>query len=590
MIDYRDLPARLGKYELVEFLGGGMSHVYRATDTVIGRTVAVKILTPEGAGDEDAKGRFLQEARMAGNISHENIVNIYDFGEFEGQPFLVMEFIQGRDLHTLIKSGETGDLKRKLTLALQAARALEYIHAANIIHRDIKPENLFVNSAGKLKLIDFGIAKTPDLARTRAGYTLGTPFYMAPEQVRGAPVTKAVDIYAFGIVLFELLTGSKPFQADRTEVLFYFILEEPVDLAPLRQQDCPPELIQLIESCTAKDPAARPANFGEVESVLEKLLSGMSPMATGPVVAPPVDMPAARPTRLETPTNPIPVPIAEPTAAPSPGRSRWLAPVLAAVGGLILIAAALAVYVYLRPTSGSETGKNRRTETLAPVLATSTGEMILIPAGPFASGAKQEEARLLDYYVDKTEVTNGAYARYCRARGRPLPAGVTDDKLAYPVADITIDDAKDFARWAGKALPTMHQWEKAARGTDGRMYPWGNEADVSYANLNNAEGLWPANKAGRDISPYGVLNMGGNVAEFVDQLRNPSERALQAFEHSLTPPPTANEPWYTVRGGSFKQALPSARTYEWGAVPARYHSSSIGFRCVVLARNANRVK
>src|ERR1051325_3894534 len=140
-----ELPARIGKYELEEFLGGGMSHVYRARDTVIGRTVAVKILTDEGCQDAEAKARFLAEARMAGNIVHDNVLRIYDFGEDEHQrPYMVMEFLIGEDLRHAIKNGHTGDLKSKIRIALQVAHALQYVHAQKIIHRDVKPENVHI--------------------------------------------------------------------------------------------------------------------------------------------------------------------------------------------------------------------------------------------------------------------------------------------------------------------------------------------------------------------------------------------------------------------------------------------------------------
>src|SRR5664280_657775 len=155
-----ELPARIGKYELEEFLGGGMSHVYRARDTVIGRTVAVKILTDAGCDDEEAKTRFLAEARMAGNLAHDNVLGIYDFGEDDrGHPFMVMEFLRGEDLRHAIRDNHTGDVKDKLRIALQVARALEYIHSQKIIHRDIKPENVHITAAGVVKLMDFGIAK-----------------------------------------------------------------------------------------------------------------------------------------------------------------------------------------------------------------------------------------------------------------------------------------------------------------------------------------------------------------------------------------------------------------------------------------------
>ncbi|PYT28363.1 MAG: hypothetical protein DMG57_15120 [Acidobacteria bacterium] len=146
------LPANIGKYELLEFLGGGMARVYRARDTVIGRTVAVKILTEEGCADADTKSRFLQEARLAGNISHDNIINIYDFGEDDqGRPFMVMEFLKGEDLRHAITNSHTGDTENKLKIALQVARALEHIHSQHIIHRDIKPDNVHVTTTGVVK-------------------------------------------------------------------------------------------------------------------------------------------------------------------------------------------------------------------------------------------------------------------------------------------------------------------------------------------------------------------------------------------------------------------------------------------------------
>ena len=227
------LPARLGKYELQEFLGGGMSHVYRAFDTVIGRTVAVKILVEPASQDPDARDRFLAEAQTAARVTHENVISIYDFGtDPEKGLFMVMEFLQGEDLRHAIKNGHTGDLRSKLEIALQIARALDYIHKNRIIHRDIKPENVHINAAGVVKLMDFGIAKSEDLSRTQPGYVLGTPYYMAPEQVRGEQLTGLVDVYAFGVLLFELLTGQKVFVADSVDRIFYSILNVPLDVAP----------------------------------------------------------------------------------------------------------------------------------------------------------------------------------------------------------------------------------------------------------------------------------------------------------------------------------------------------------------------
>ena len=269
---------RIGKYELEEFLGGGMSHVYRARDTVLGRTVAVKILTEAACAQADAKVRFLAEARLASNLTHDNVLSIYDFGEDQQKrPFMVMEFLRGQNLSSAIRGGETGDIAGKIRIALQIARAIEYIHSQKVIHRDIKPENVHITRAGVAKLMDFGIAKTEGLSMTRTGYVLGTPYYMSPEQVTGKDVTEQADVYAFGVLLFELMTGVKPISGDTVERIFYIILNEPLDLSPLAASGAPPEICDLVARCTAKYPADRPQGFAPVRAVLEQLAGEGSP-------------------------------------------------------------------------------------------------------------------------------------------------------------------------------------------------------------------------------------------------------------------------------------------------------------------------
>ena len=280
-------PKQVGKYELEEFLGGGMAHVYRAKDTVLGRRVAVKILTEAAMADTEAKARFLQEARLASNIHHENIISIYDFGEDQGRPFMVMEFVEGETLRDAIKRGTAGDIYYRLRLALQAARALDYVNSRKIVHRDVKPENLHVDKLGKIRLMDFGIAKADGVNLTKAGAAVGTPFYMSPEQVLGRQPTVQSDVYAFGVLLYELMTGARVVMAQSMEQIFHQILYDAPDPAPLEAAAVPPPLRELIARCTSKQLVQRPPNMAAVCEELGNIL------AQAPAVAPaPEHLPA----------------------------------------------------------------------------------------------------------------------------------------------------------------------------------------------------------------------------------------------------------------------------------------------------------
>ncbi len=194
-----------GRYTIERELGhGGMAIVYLARDEELRRHVAIKVLAVHLAGDETFRARFLREARLAGRLSHPNVVQVYDAGETDGRPFIVMEYVPGR---TLADCGKL-PAERAAELALQACAGLQHAHDAGLIHRDMKPGNLLLREDDVLKIADFGIARAAESTRqTQAGSVLGTAAYLAPEQAAGQDVTSAADVYSLGAVLYELLTG-----------------------------------------------------------------------------------------------------------------------------------------------------------------------------------------------------------------------------------------------------------------------------------------------------------------------------------------------------------------------------------------------
>jgi serine/threonine protein kinase len=214
---------------------------------------------------------------------------------------------------------------------LQVARALDHIHAKKIVHRDIKPENIHIDAEGKVTLMDFGIAKIQGMNLTRTGFTLGTPYYMAPEQVMGQPLTAATDVYAFGILMFELFAGRKPIDGSNVEIIFQKILNEPIDVGPLQARAIPPGVMELVWRCTQKQPAQRPPNFAGVVQDLERILAGGA--------APPI---SPQPPRQQQSPPQMPSPMQNPGTADGPARggifqNQFVLMVLGALGAAALV-------------------------------------------------------------------------------------------------------------------------------------------------------------------------------------------------------------------------------------------------------------
>ncbi len=267
---------KLGKYEIIKEIGkGAMGVVYLAFDPVIERQVAIKTMNDESFSDSEQRARFFREAKSAGGLQHPNIVTIYDMGESEGTPYIVMEFVEGDDLDELIAQG-TLKLKDKLNIMIQLCEALSFAHSQGIIHRDIKPSNIRVLKDKKIKVMDFGIAKRQDSDLTRTGLVVGTISYMSPEQIQGKPITAASDQFSAGTVFYQLMTGKKPFEGENiTSVIFKIISLKP---ETLDMSGVEPFVANVIKKMMANDVAHR---FKDCHDVAETLRAELISLSTG---------------------------------------------------------------------------------------------------------------------------------------------------------------------------------------------------------------------------------------------------------------------------------------------------------------------
>src|SRR5207302_10196107 len=250
-----------GRYRVVgRIAAGGMGEVYRAEDTVLGREVALKVLHPQFAGDRGFVDRFRRQARAAAILNHPNIVGVYDWGLTEGTYFMVMEYVRGHNLRTLLS--EYGRLQplQVVEIAAQVLSALDHAHGHGIVHRDVKPENILIAGDGTVKVADFGLARAfADASISQAeGTVTGTVQYLAPEQIQGDPADPRTDLYATGVVMFELLTGKPPFSGETSVAIAYKHLTESVPAPSSRAPAVPPEMDAIVLHATEREPDDRP--------------------------------------------------------------------------------------------------------------------------------------------------------------------------------------------------------------------------------------------------------------------------------------------------------------------------------------------
>jgi formylglycine-generating enzyme required for sulfatase activity len=323
------------------------------------------------------------------------------------------------------------------------------------------------------------------------------------------------------------------------EQVFFQILNQTVDVAAMESAGVPPAVRDLVVRCTAKKPEDRPQSFKAVADELRGILAGESrSAATQPV--PRAAMPAA--------------PVPPQTARPAKDQASSKAPIWIGIAVVVVIAAGIAFWM-LRPAP-------------VPVVP----GMVYIPAGRFLAGEDKKPVSLKAFLIDETEVSN---ADFCKTMGCSIESG----KENLPRVGITVAEARAYARHEGKRLPTALEWERALRGTQGALFPWGDQKDASKANVDDN----PSHH--HDLMPVRSFagppfNMIGNAWEMVEGSVTPSPTAIAMFANVMKPPPTAQEPWIAMRGGSFNRALDAGFAYDAVSIPERFSERDVGFRCV----------
>ena len=399
-----------GRYQLSSRIAiGGMGEVWQATDLVIGRTVAIKILKDEYLGDPGFLERFRAEARHAALVNHEGIANVFDYGEEDGSAYLVMELVPGEALSTVLERERILSTDRVLDIVAQTASALHAAHAAGLVHRDIKPGNLLITPDGRVKITDFGIARIADqVPLTATGQVMGTVQYLSPEQASGQSASPTTDIYSLGIVAYEALAGRRPFTGESQVAI---AMAQINDTAPELPATVSEPVRNLVYACIAKKPAARPVSAAHLARAAQSLRrgdvsaaaisvpgivdGGISATMLTPIAAP------AAPTSITELISPrsseIPPPVGD--AADRQQRSPWSWPLIALIVILVLIASGALVALLVsqnNATSPSSSLSASISESLRSSPATTPTTSTSPSASPSASAPTDSTVALGD--------------------------------------------------------------------------------------------------------------------------------------------------------------------------------------------------
>lgn len=617
----------IGNYEVISQFGeGGMGELYLGRHTRLAREVVIKTIRTEDFNPrqiEHLRERLEREALIQSQLDHPNIVRVYDFIAVGEKTCIVMEHVPGRDLRKMILH-ETGPIpaRRAIHLFKQILEAINYAHNFNyvdksgerhrgIIHRDLKPANILVTPEDLVKVTDFGIVKMRGVkGGTQMGFNPGTPEYMSPEQARGKDLDHRSDIYSLGIVLYEMLTGRVPFDADGSGTSDYEIrrghIELPVPRLSNFKSGIPQALELIVFKALEKDPDHRfqtasqfldtiiqfeSTGVVEVSQPKEPRKTVLQPQPPPPVAEDSgrggsdadtvISAPEGGATgKLEPPSRPEPSPV-PPTAPlpPSAGQRQPGRPLLLIALGLVLVAAFGASWWILKQAPASALP-----EEAAPNAVSVPPGMISIPGGEFQMGRDDgnvyerpaHKIQVKPFYIDHYEVTNDEYAKFVRLTRRNPPAHwregqYENGEARLPVVNVTWYEARAFCEWAGKRLPVESEWEYAARGRDNRLYPYGNEWKPRFSNAREtgldkpqAVGSYPEGD-----STFGVADLAGNVAEWTETeyLPYPGSQARRDDGHRI------------IRGGGFRvPAREQTATERFFDRPSASYDF-VGFRC-----------
>lgn len=563
------LMKEFGKYDVIQELGrGAFGVVYLAKDKTLDRKVAIKVLHPALLVDPEFVERFKHEARVAAKLDHPNIVPVYDFGQHEGRFFLAMAFMPGGSLSARIKEAGPVTAEQAIKISKEIGAGLAYAHERTIIHRDLKPSNILFDEKGIARVSDMGFAKVmhggTTASLTASGQLVGTPSYMAPEVWKGKPATPASDVYSLACISMELFTGTPFFDGDSTPeiMLKHFQPREipecvPADIKPVLQKalaekaedrftDIPTYLNQLEHpghgSQTFSEPKAKhepaPHHRDETKSkpakpkliwaligtlvalmiafiILGSLLlkNKEKPKTTQKtptinnvveVTNTPSAQPSPTPTPVEEEAHEVSLEIEEPTHTATPEPSPTSEP------------------------TPSNTPKPTLTVGSTMIREKDGMTMVYVPAGEFLMGSPTKTETTGAYWFDQTEVTVAMY-KQCAEDGVCDLNGVTEEHaikttryyeqekhLNFPAVGVTWDEANSYCQWTGGRLPTEAEWEKAGRGPNGNIYPWGNTYQSGQTiDGNFIERLYDVKKFNGNRSYYDAYDMSGNAMEWI---------------------------------------------------------------------------